>query len=150
MPIRHAIPLLPVDEINEMHPSIKLDHLRRYMTDSAWKDATSNVGAWQSVLGTVEISRLALDPAEPKLWAFSTLTGDNHDRSVLLLESSADGTRGERLANVLGGPGTGPFALSFVRFKGQPYAVETAADGKSLPGVYGLDQSKPVCGTGGG
>ena len=147
---RHAMTLQQIDETNEMHPTVKLGHMRRYLTDSAWKDATSNVSAWQSTLGAVEISRLALDPAEPKLWAFSTTTGDNHDRSVLLFESSADGARGERLAYVLGGPAMGAFDLMFVRFKGTPYAVETTKDGKTPPAVFAMDQSKPVCGTAAG
>jgi len=140
---RHAVPLQPVDEADEMHPSAKTDHLRRYMTASAWNDASANAGAWQSILGAVEVSRVGLDPGNARLWALSTLSGDNRDRTVLLFDATPDGSKADRLAFKLGGPGTGPFALTFVRFGGQAFAVETLD--ASAPAVYALDQSKPVC-----
>jgi uncharacterized protein YecT (DUF1311 family) len=144
---RHALVLTVVDDANEMHPSQKMKHLARYLTPDAEKSAAEAAPAWKSgLLGAVAISRAALEPGRPPVWVFSTIAGEGHDRTVLLFEG---GDRmADRLSGLLGGDGAGPFEPLFVRFKGRTYAAEQVGAPYSnapAPGIYALDQSKPVC-----
>ncbi len=143
---RHALVLTPVDEADEMHPSLKMAHLARYMTQDAAKAAADTVAVWNSGLGAVSIYRAPIQPGRPPIWVFSTLAGKDRDRNVLLFEG--DDRMADQLVGFLGGEGAGPFDPLFVRFRGQTFAAEQVGPTYSTapaPGIYALDQSKPVC-----
>lgn len=143
---RHAVTLMPVDEASEMHPTQKAAHLRRYLSDEAWKSAESTMPTWNSALGTVTIYRAPLIANQPPIWILSTLSGENHDRDILLFEGG-DATA-DRFLGHIGGDGAGTFDPMFVRFKGQAFAIEQVGPPYSSapnPGIYALDQSKPAC-----
>lgn len=144
---RHALVMTLVDEATEMHPSRKREHLARYLSASADRSAASSVPGWTGPLGSVSIYRVGLVQGQPPDWVFSTITGDSRDRSVLLFEG--DTTTADRMSGFVGGPGAGKFDPTFIRFKGQPYAVVQSGPAYStapMPGIFALDQSKPVCG----
>jgi hypothetical protein len=146
---RHAIPVTDIDQANEMHPSVKNTHLRRYMSQAAWDQAEDAAPWWKNALGAVTIERANLRPNEGDDWILSTLAGDGHDRNVFIFQPSEDGAVAGQMIGHLGGDGAGPFEPAFVRFKGQAFMLATPSSGDGANATilaYALDQPDPLCG----
>jgi uncharacterized protein YecT (DUF1311 family) len=141
----HALSSPEVDEIDELHPITKIQHLRQYIGDEAWAAARDADVVFTNGLPTVDVSKVPLYPGRPDVWVFTTLAGKDRASTTALFDSEADGGKADRYITQFDS-GVGAAKPIFIRFRGQPYAVTGPIESGSeeLP-IYDLTKSEAAC-----
>lgn len=123
------------------------DKARRVMTDRGWREATSgDYGMTHYPDQSFGIGRIVLVPDKPAAWVFSTNVGSLHNPLLWVLESTPDGAKADHLLLQLGFEASGPFETTFVRFRGEPFAVTLfEAEFGEFVDVYRLGEPGVTC-----
>jgi hypothetical protein len=142
----HALSAPQVDEIDELHPATKIQHLRQYIGDQAWAASREADVSFTNGLPTVDISKVSLYAGRPDVWVFTALGGKDRASTTALFDSETDGGKADRYITQFDS-GIGAAKPVFVRFHGQPYAITGPIEqsgSEELP-IYDLSKSEAAC-----
>jgi hypothetical protein len=138
-----------IDVISEVPSEAKTEHLRRYVDESTWENASP--WAEEDFTGSdfsISVDRVPLYDDRPESWALSTVEETMNIRRFWLFESSSDGKRSARYIGQVGGDNALTNNPLFTRFRGHPYVIEGAVEfetARSQFAVYDLDPPRNVC-----
>jgi len=123
------------------------DNARRFMTDRGWREATSgDYGMTQYPDQSFGVGRIVLVPDKPAAWVFSTDVGSLHNPLLWVLGSTPDSAKADHLLLQLGFEASGSFETTFVRFRGEPFAVTLfEAEVGEFVDVYRLGEPGVAC-----